>query len=403
MTRWDAVVEICARLRAGLLDGERAPHAVLPWELLIEVASFHLVTPALAKCLEADPKVPADVREYFAAVAALNAQRNERMLVALARAAGLLNAIGIEPVMLKGAALLLDETHPEASLRILGDVDVLIPASRADDAFAALTAAGFRTLSNDVVLPPGHHHLPMLHDEDEHIGLELHTDVIATSGEAVIATDWFCERLRPARLRGHRVLLPEPTRNVGHVIFHSEIFHANYWSDKVHLRHLLDLAMIRSRHENEIDWHELDRRFSAGGFGEILATYLAFAEALFGQPTPKLSHAPRKDALDGLRSTESRNSFHAQIERLAAECNTLRSTLNQTIAARDRLQDEAARATAALDQLAATQAHTMAERDAQARGRHELEQERARILASRSWRWTKPLRALVAASRRWRR
>jgi hypothetical protein len=53
-----------------------------------------------------------------------------------------------------------------------------------------------------------------------------------------------------------------------------EIFHGLYALNKIQLRHLLDLALIRARHEGAIDWNELDRRFSTSGLGEVLATYL---------------------------------------------------------------------------------------------------------------------------------
>src|SRR6185295_3091698 len=103
---------------------------------MIEVASFHYVTPALAGCLRTDANVPSDVREYVDAMAALNDQRNEKMLASLARVARLLNAIDVEPVPLKGAALLDAGIYREPSLRILGDVAILIPTAQAADVVA---------------------------------------------------------------------------------------------------------------------------------------------------------------------------------------------------------------------------------------------------------------------------
>src|SRR5262249_26485339 len=49
------------------------------------------------------------------------------------------------------------------------------------------------------------------------------------------------------------------------------------------------------------DWAELDRRFGAAGVGDVLATYLHFAEVLLGQAAPRLSHTPRANALAQLR------------------------------------------------------------------------------------------------------
>jgi hypothetical protein len=411
VTRWEALTTICSYLRAGLLGGERAPNRDTVWELIIEVASFHYVTSALARCLRTNADVPREVRDYFESAAALNDRRNERILSSLARIAGLLNAIDVEPLLLKGAAHLVEGTYPEPSLRILGDVDILIPASRAADAVAALKTAGFGTKSADVVPPPAHQHLPMLHDPENDLGVELHTEVISRSADHVVSTAWFCERTRPAPFRNQRVRLPEPTRNAGHTIFHSEIFHGLFWQNKIQLRHLLDLALIRSRHEGAIDWDELDHRFSAAGFGEVLATYLHFAHELLGQPAPKLSHAPRADAMAALRSTESRDSFQFQIEFLNSVCGRLQTELSLMTADRDRFQSEAERLSVSLTALAAERSALQAvvaahaqmgtELDNATRARAQLERELACLQTSRSWKLTAPLRTIVAASRRW--
>ena len=133
----------------------------------------------------------------------------------------------------------------------------------------------------------------MLHDPETGMGVELHTDVTSQSADAVISTAWFCEVTRPILFQGHHVRLPEHTRNVGHVIFHSQLFHSLHYKDKIQLRHLLDMALIREK-AGVIDWNELDHRFSAAGFGGLLANYLKFADELLGQPAPKLKSRATK-------------------------------------------------------------------------------------------------------------
>ena len=83
---------------------------------------------------------------------------------------------------------------------------------------------------------------------------------------------------------------------------HDQLNHENYRLGKVELRQLLDLAMVRARHGNAIDWTELDRRFGSVGSGPVLATYLQFAEVLLGQAAPPaLSHGPRSRAMADFR------------------------------------------------------------------------------------------------------
>jgi hypothetical protein len=98
-----------------------------------------------------------------------------------------------------------------------------------------------------------------------------------------------------------KIRVPEPTASIGLNVVHSQLNHEGYRTSGFELRQLLDLAMIRARHESAIDWSELDHRFSAAGFGHVLASYFKFAEVFFGQTAPQLSNMPRKLALERLR------------------------------------------------------------------------------------------------------
>ena len=77
-----------------------------------------------------------------AAIAALAQQAALRL--ALAR----LGEAGIAAVALKGVALAWRH-YPEAALRPMRDIDLLVPHARAIEAFAVLTAAGFVPETDD--------------------------------------------------------------------------------------------------------------------------------------------------------------------------------------------------------------------------------------------------------------
>lgn len=302
MTRWDAFTAVCNYLRAGLLK-DTPLHRVddLSWTLLVEVSSNHYVTPALAWCLKDQTEIPSEIREYFDSVLALNARRNEALLAGLARIVAALNAIGIEPVPLKGAARLIEADYPAPMLRFLGDLDVLIPAKRSADAVAALQSIGFSANADDNDLPPSHHHLPMLNDLETGAGVELHTAVAGHACAGIISTNWFCEGTSPLPFRNQKIRLPDATRSVGHIIAHDQLHHNGYRRGWVELRQALDLAMIRARRESAIDWAELDDRFCRMGRGEVLATYLEFVKILLGQAAPRFRSAPRPGAIKDFR------------------------------------------------------------------------------------------------------
>jgi hypothetical protein len=306
VNRWEAFIAVCGHLRAGLLGGEPPPQiGEVPWELLVEASSHHRVTPALAWCLKDRPNVPAEARDYLDTILALNARRNESLLAVLARVSQACNSIGIEPVPLKGAARLVEQNYPAPSLRFLGDLDVLIPAERSADVVAALQAIGiYANPGNEA--QPSSHHLPMLYDHEAGGGVELHIDVVGGDGAGVIPTAWFRAGLLPCAFANLRIQLPDATRSVGHIIAHDQLQHAGYRFRSVELRQVLDLAVIRAGHERAIDWAELDRRFYRLGLGEVLATYLAIAEALLGQRLPPLRCMPRPRAIEDFRRTFER-------------------------------------------------------------------------------------------------
>jgi Uncharacterised nucleotidyltransferase len=303
MTRWDAFADVCGYLRAGLLAGKPPRRRRnREWKLLVELSSFHLVTPSLAGCLHHEPGIPREIREYLGAVLALNGQRNALLLEALSRIVATLNAIDIEPVLMKGCARLVEGDYPQSNMRFLGDLDVLVPTNRATDAFAALTANGFGEKPGEAY-PPDHHHLHVLLEQKTGAGVEIHGQLCpGWYRPQVLSTPWFCEGTRPFRLQDNlHVRLPDPTRSAGHNVVHHQLHHDGYQNRTIELRQLLDLVLIRARHEAAIDWAELDHFFCRHGLGEVLATYLQFCEELLGQKAPPLRCRPRVGAIESFR------------------------------------------------------------------------------------------------------
>jgi hypothetical protein len=312
LNRWETFVLLCGYLQAGLLGGTPPrPAGDIRWKLLIEASSHHYVTPALAWCLQNQIGIPSEVCEYFDAALTLNGRRNERLIEVLVRIVAALNAIDIEPVLLKGAARLIDGVYPAAKLRFLGDLDVLIPDDRSADAAAVLKRFGFEE-DAAAKLDPTHHHLPMLRERDTGAGVELHTALTGPSYDAIVSAAWFCENTRSFQLQNLRVRLPDATRSAAHNIVHDQLNHGNYQLSRIQLRQLLDLAMLRARYESTIDWTELDHRFGRVGKEAVLATYLKFAEVLFGQPMPdNIRYAPRTSALRNFRHNIERPAIRA--------------------------------------------------------------------------------------------
>ena len=112
-------------------------------DLVALAGQHHLVTAALWPAVRGDAseaRLDPDLAAYLEAVHALNLQRNLRMRSQAAELAEALNGVGVEPVFLKGVALLLLGLAPDPGRRLIGDIDVLVPADRFDAAAEALRA-----------------------------------------------------------------------------------------------------------------------------------------------------------------------------------------------------------------------------------------------------------------------
>jgi hypothetical protein len=301
MTRWQTFDELCACLRAGLRHTAPPPTDDFSWEQLIEASSYHYVTPFLAWSLQDNEKVDSGVKEYLAAVLVLNTQRNQQLTLVIERAAQALNAIGIVPILFKGAAHLTNALYPAQGLRIVGDIDLLVPGGRALDIDKALKQAGLDSIETSVLIRVENPNLPHFRDPASGAVLDIQDEIAPQKWQAIVEPVGFEARCRLIALNGAEVRIPSPADLVAHSIVHNQLKDGYYRRNVVQLRQLLDLEFLCDRDENEIDWIELESRFEKAGNAPVLSTNFHFVEALLHRNTPKFKCPPRPLALESLR------------------------------------------------------------------------------------------------------
>jgi hypothetical protein len=107
---------LCATIASGRLD----------WPTVILIANTELMTPALWVALrdrQLTEYLPADVCEYLSEFYRLNKTRNAHLRKQVIEAVCQLNAIDIEPLLLKGAVGLFVETFGDPGSRVMTDLD----------------------------------------------------------------------------------------------------------------------------------------------------------------------------------------------------------------------------------------------------------------------------------------
>jgi hypothetical protein len=278
------VPDVAAEPLATLLAcfaGEPPPD--IDWPSALAAANRALVTGILADRI--GDRAPPDVRAFLAAIRDRTAERNARLAAQLREALGTLNAAGIRPILLKGAAI-LNTAGVDCSGRIVSDLDLMVPPSAMGDAVRCLGEIGYREYApSGLALGPRNLFRPQdvgmldLHSRTKvrHPGL-AYQDLLGDCTDAAIG--------------GASAWLPSPTAQAFFFILHDQLQERDYWRGLVDLRHLLDLAAL-ARAPGGVDWAALADRFPSGFPRRALAVQLRTAETFFALGIPAHLHAGR--------------------------------------------------------------------------------------------------------------
>jgi hypothetical protein len=234
------------------------------WRTLLDTARQHRLGGLLHWQLErrhAALAIPEAVREE-----AREAWRNaiRRMLglqYELTKLSTLLANAEIRSIALKGAFLAY-HAYPDAALRPMRDLDILVPEDRLVDAWNVLVAAGARPLSQDGVtddfrldhaLRAGKHHLPALVTPSGFSKMELHRGVQSAASAMefdrnALLLDGIWTHATTLPIATAQIGFPAPTDMLLHLIMHAAYDHLLNNGPLV----LSDIAFLLRRHA--IDW-----------------------------------------------------------------------------------------------------------------------------------------------------
>jgi hypothetical protein len=283
----DGSTERLSRFPAIALGSAESCH----WEGLICAAAAELLLPSLHQRLgEAGVELPVEISDFLAEVEDLNRERNAQILGEAWAVAELLNRIGVEPVVLKGAAFLLADVYPALGCRYLRDLDILVPRAQLGAAAAVLERDGYQPDTRDAMARFRHHYpqlqRPRAGDGSSSAPLELHHSLgPGVSGKLLTGE----ELLRDSYVKewnGVRIRVPSPEHQVTHLILHSQLRHC--YSERIWppLRAMYDLVMLNRHFGSRLDWEEVRRRFRTHRREPTLLLHLLQARKTLGMPLP---------------------------------------------------------------------------------------------------------------------
>lgn len=183
---------------------------------------------------------------------------------------------GIPCVLIKGQARRAAATiYPWADARTSSDVDLLLPADQARQAWDLLMGSGYTHASDPAHSWAGLQHLPPVWNESK-VAVELHT---SSSPHVTAAEAWARATDHADQLtwQGLRVAVPSATellwQGMAHALFNGH--------SAVRLRHLLVGAAVLTA-QREIDWQCIERRIESGEVRDFETGYVVPTDIQYG-------------------------------------------------------------------------------------------------------------------------
>lgn len=267
----------------------------LQWEAVIAMASEYWMTLTLHHELEAKgvlELLPAELLEYFASLREANAARNRAILEHASELAGLLNRIGVEPVLLKGTAHLASGLYPDIAIRFMSDIDILVPDDRALECWRLLIAAGYQTSSANAGLrvedmPDVEWPALLRHGRTGEV--EMHRrqewDHLLNAPSLYAGTE-------PLALPGGTARILSPVNRIVFTLAHACVQHRRKYLPVISLRDLYDANLLARRLESRIDWRQVTDAFDREGETGALRTGCTMSRRLLAGNLPGGARGP---------------------------------------------------------------------------------------------------------------
>ena len=251
---------------------------------MVDLASWNGFLVSVHPALEAHDLqgiVPGDALAAFGEFHAQGRLRRADAAEQIARATLALNEAGIEPLWLKGAALIVSGS-PWATRRWMSDIDLWVAPGRFDEAHAVLRRMGY---GHDPRHPDAsEHHLRPLFHEREAFALELHHALVAPAVAGMMPIERVRGRALRTEWRGARMWIPHALDQLVHIASQARPSGAAYLRGRLKTRRVVEFVQLASTAgAAEATWALRDACREAGQ-PQFAEEFLALAAGACGLP-----------------------------------------------------------------------------------------------------------------------
>lgn len=242
-----ALTSLCACLRGAV-------PARVDWVSLIGLANETLTTPALIDLVgQVERRIPEDVCAYVRDIYQRNMARNDRLAAQFEEAVVAINACGVTPVLLKGAATLATAPDARRGTRLMADLDILVAPDQVEAALGAL--AGIDYQMHFETAPENEKWFAELKRPHDVGMIDLHR---SAPGPAYFyrPAGQILNHCRPLSVGRGSAYVPTATHQALTLIIHDQFQDYDYWLGGIDVRHLVELRELANSPEG-IDWDQL--------------------------------------------------------------------------------------------------------------------------------------------------
>ena len=275
------------------------------WDFLVAKAHAEGVAPLLYWTFSRSGKfssLPQAVRNSLRVLYSSTWMQNQKHLKELEILARRFHQAEIPVVVLKGICFALT-IYPDIGLRPMGDMDLLVPASKLAEAVRIAKSFGYEDSKPEA--SPGlkdllNHEVCLQKPGAQSITLELHHSLVADKTFTyAVPMDWFWEQTESLdgslQVRFEKLSMLTPTAQVLYAASHAMLQHGG---KNAPLRWFYDLDRLICHYNGRMDWDLLLSQAKIFEWGSALDAALSQTYAYFDTPIPDHVRATLSESSD---------------------------------------------------------------------------------------------------------
>jgi hypothetical protein len=255
------------------------------WEALINLAELHGIGPYLYHQLKENQvlhQIPDNIQEKLHLKYLTNAVINMRIYQELADILRALKNQQLPVILLKGV-FLAEKVYSNIALRVMSDIDLLLPRSSISNALQILEAQGYHAsypFNVDEECLHSHSLPPLYHPGLKTI--DLHWNISPTNDVFNIEVESLWKNAISEIISGMDVLVLSPEDLLLHLTHHFAYTHLFIYR----LFQLCDISQILEKYQDQFNWEHFIQRAMDWGVRKTVFLALRVAQELIQAPVP---------------------------------------------------------------------------------------------------------------------